>query len=345
MSAKLYCTVALLLQILAPTDGFFRTCLVFKPDQDSCGYLGLESYTHRGTPGQSDCVEECRLFLYDGWECGTCDGPVVEVPGDETLEIDCNVDLTPILELGNVLDADLRTLDVLFYGLDNTSCQDVVNNDTTGEINLDYCNLIKNAVLQMLQPDGVCYAAIEANRTFVETNRTLTEANGLVRAQSIGSNAKTSNQHFRKVQAEPTCGGNPQACNEIFACQFVSGVCDPLGTAIRSTIIAAATPSMARLVATAGTALFDAGLLTAGLVINIYSAGIAAVVAGALAGSGALLCADQLEDCQTEGNALGLSCEGAACCPGETATECGVNCCCCPLGQIPVNANCVCVTV
>jgi hypothetical protein len=38
-----------------------------------------------------------------------------------------------------------------------------------------------------------------------------------------------------------------------------------------------------------------------------------------------------------------LDCQGAACCPDETGTRCGQDCCCCGLYLAPRGPSCQCV--
>lgn len=243
-------------------------------------------------------------------------------------QVDCVPFIGEVAALGNVVDRAANTLTLAGDLLMNLNCAALVADVEVENFTTEVCDEVKRRTIAALGDGGLCAIAL-ASYTGDGTEVTL---------QSVFKEKGKGNRNLQ------SCGGNEAGCNDLLTCQFLSAVCSPIEGEIVEVVAVAA----AGIVVNYFRASLLAYVLTAA--ISIGTGPTALIVAGlALAydiivaeGQG-LYCENALNDCVSDGTAAGFDCQGAACCPDETATECGINCCCCGIGFAPRGPSCQCV--
>ena len=260
--------------------------------------------------------------------------------------VDCAPFINEVAELGDVVDRASNTLVFAVDMLRNISCAALVANvnatanETVADFTVAVCEEAKRQTITALSEGGECanaLAAIENNSTSNGTGTTT----ALARFPSPFTKHDLGNRH---LQQQPTCGGSDAGCNDLTTCQFLSAVCRPAGGEIVNALATAGAALVANYYRATLAALALTLSLKIGATPTLFIVG-ALVLAFeiAVAETQSAYCADALKQCTNAGTAAGLDCKGAACCPDETGTECGFNCCCCGFGLAPRGPSCECV--
>jgi hypothetical protein len=249
----------------------------------------------------------------------------------------CDLNATLLGELGFILNASYHFVDLMYNVTQQIDCASIA---ASSNVSFNDCVMVIEATSRMLEPSGSCYAALndiappegDNNRDLVAYSEGSNDMNLLSVGKEDGD---------RIVQ---NCGGNDQACNDIVGCQIATAICSYQA----GSTVPLATPLLQKYIpgvlARAGTALFDLGYLRTGLFLVARAHPLTATVLAIGAAGAILYCGHKKDECTRLGAAGGLTCNGAACCPDETAYKCGIDCCCCGYGYVPRGSSCACVS-
>jgi hypothetical protein len=244
--------------------------------------------------------------------------------------IACSADMQEIASLGTVLDTANNAMLLAQEAASRMNCTDLIVAAASPWFTNSVCEEAKAALVSSFIQDGVCFAALAA----------LQNSTSVV-ADVPQTRAKEPPRFLQGV-----CGGNPRECNSIRECQVVSALCDYRTGAAVAVAVAAVSSAVQRILVNQFGAIIVAILLraaVAGATALSVTAAIPAVAGLAIATGAAYLCQVNTDACQNAGTAIGVDCNGAACCPGETGSQCGINCCCCPALYKPCGPACECV--
>lgn len=262
--------------------------------------------------------------------------PVAEaVALAQTLE--CGFDLAELNNVTMFLGARRRTIDLLGSLAASVDCAALAQ-EGYEDFNEETCEFLMAATQATISEGSVCYQAM-VEYVEASTDRTAVEEEA---AYQMEFNPKV--EDLFSVAVSSRCSASDFDCNEIDECTAYESMCNgalagltpiietALGYVFRTTVQS-----------TVGAILTLIGVTLTAKALLATSIAVVAVIAVSTSIWGESYCEDERSECVKKGIDSGRTCEGLACCPGETATSCPPTCCCCPLYYYPSPATCECI--